>query len=238
MRRVRYTDQEQILEGYLAVPASSVPTASVLMVPTWLNLNESTLLRAEALAQIGYVCLVADLFGAGVLPRPPQQPMDVVGPLLRNRALFRRRLFAALNALRAQPECHPRRVAAVGYCLGGCGALEMARAGADLRGVVSLHGILSSPLPAEAATIKAKVLALHGDDDPLVPIQDVLAFRDEMRAAEANWQLAVYGGARHSFTGEGVFGAATTEAGLHPQSDERSWIATLAFLAEVTQGEG
>lgn len=121
----------------------------------------------------------------------------------------------------------------VGYCLGGCGVLELARAAAPLRGVVSLHGMLTSPLPAQPRTLVSKILVLHGDADPLAPFDQVAAFRDEMRSAEANWELDIYGGARHSFTGEGVLDQTSPEAGLHPQSELRSWRATLEFFREV-----
>jgi dienelactone hydrolase len=102
-----------------------------------------------------------------------------------------------------------------------------------LRGVVSLHGLLSSPLPAQRDTILPKILVLHGDADPLAPFEQLAAFRDEMRLAGANWELDIYGDARHSFTGEGVLDQTSPEAGLHPQSESRSWRATLEFLAEV-----
>jgi dienelactone hydrolase len=232
---VSYCDEKQLLEGYLAAPDSGHPLPGVLLVPSWLNVNESICRRADRLAAAGYLGFVVDLFGAGVRPRPPQPPLEVVGPFLRDRIQFRRRLFAGLSALHRRPECDSHRIAAVGYCVGGCGALELARAGAPLRGVVSLHGILSAPIPAAPNTVVSKILVLHGDADPLATFDQLATFRDEMRTAQANWELDIYGGARHSFTGEGVLDQNSPEAGLHPQSESRSWRATLEFLAEVLQ---
>lgn len=231
--RVSYYDDQQALEGYLATRDSARSLPGVLVVPSWLNVNGSICRRADRLAELGYCALVVDLFGAGVNPGPPQQPMDVVGPFLQDRLRFRRRLFAGLTALQDRPECNADRVAAIGYCLGGCGVLELARAAAPLRGVVSLHGILSTPLPAQSTTVRAKILVLHGDADPIAPFEQLAAFREEMRTAQTNWEVNMYGDARHSFTGEGVLDQNRTEAGLHPQSESRSWQATVEFLNEV-----
>jgi dienelactone hydrolase len=234
---VPYEDDKLPLEGYLAAPSANRRLPGVLLVPSWLNVNESICRRADRVAELGYAAFVADLFGARVRPGPSQSPMEIVGPLLQDRVRFRRRLFAALDALRRRPECDETRIAAIGYCVGGCGVLELARAGAPLRGVVSLHGILNAPLPAQPQTIACKILVLHGDADPLATFEQLAAFREEMRCAEANWELDIYGAARHSFTGEGVLDQTRPEAGLHPQSEARSWRSTLEFLGEVLASE-
>lgn len=189
--RISYQDGERHLEGYLAALPLARNRPGVLVVPSWLNVTESICSRADRLADLGYAVFVADLFGAGVRPSPPQLPLDVVSPFLNNRVNFRRRLFAALTVFQQRPECDGARIAAIGYCIGGCGVLELARAGAPVRGVVSLHGILSAPIPAERA-IKSKILVLHGDSDPVVPFDQLAVFRDEMRSAEANWELDIY----------------------------------------------
>jgi dienelactone hydrolase len=217
----------------LAASAAAIKMPGVLVVPTWLSVTDSIRHRADQLADLGYTVFVADVFGEGVRPKPPQSPLDVIRPFLEDRKFFRERLLAGLEALHTRPECSRTHVAAIGYCLGGCGVLELARSGADLKGVVSLHGVLHSPLPAKPGAIKAKVLVLHGDDDPVAPIEQVIAFRNEMRSAGANWEINIYSNARHSFTGEGVFGEPTPEAGLHSQSDARSWRTLVTFLHEV-----
>ena len=231
--RVSYHDEQQALEGYLAAPDSARNLPGVLLVPSWLNVNDSICRRADRLAELGYVAFVADLFGAGVLPGPPQSPMTVVGPFLDDRLRFRRRLSAALKAFQQRQECNPDCIAAIGYCIGGCGVLELARARAPLRGVVSLHGILNTPIPAQPRTVVSKILVLHGDADPVVPAESVIDFQKEMRLAQANWQINIYGNAKHSFTGEGAAGNTTAEAGLHPQTEARSWQTSIEFLREV-----
>jgi dienelactone hydrolase len=231
--RISYLDEQQALEGYLAAPDRARNLPGVLVVPSWLNFNESICRRADRLAELGYAAFAADLFGAGVQPGPPQSPMTVVGPFLDDRLRFRRRLSAGLRSFQQRPECNADRIAAIGYCIGGCGVLELARAAAPLRGVVSLHGILSAPIPAQRNAVVSKILVLHGDADPVVPFEQLAAFREEMRSSAANWEIDIYGNARHSFTGEGILNQDRPEAGLHPQSESRSWQATLAFLEEV-----
>lgn len=232
-RAVHYRDGDLLLEGYLAVPPSAKHLPGVALVPAWLNITESMCHRADRLAELGYVVFVLDLFGAGVRPGPPQQPREVVLPFLEDRLAFRRRLIAGIEALQDQPECNREEVAAVGYCLGGCGVLELARSGAPLRGVVSLHGELGSCLPAQPGQVTAKVLVLHGDADPVVSFDSVVAFREEMRRVGANWQITLYSDAKHSFTGEGLISRDMPEATFHPQADARSWQATVEFLREV-----
>jgi dienelactone hydrolase len=231
--RVSYSDGQQPLEGYLAAPDSARNLAGVLVVPSWLNVNESICRRADRLAELGYAAFVADLFGARVRPAPPQSPMTVVGPFLDDRLRFRRRLWAGLRAFQQRPECNADRIAAIGYCIGGGGVLELARAAAPLRGVVSLHGILTTPMAAQPKTVVPKILVLHGDADPVAPAESVIDFQKEMRLAQANWQINIYGDAKHSFTGEGAADDRTPEAGLHPQTEARSWQTTIEFLREV-----
>ena len=229
----RYLDGDALLEGYFVAGGPTGELPGVLVVPSWLNVVQSICLRADDLAGRGYAVLVADLFGAGVRPRPPQSPADVVAPVLSDRLGFRRRLLAGVRALQGRPECDADRIAAVGYCLGGCGVLELARAGAPLRGVVAVHAMLDTSLPAAPDSVKPKILVLHGDEDPLAPFEALAGFRREMRTARANWEINLYGHARHSFTGEGLLDAGSPEAKRHPQSDSRSSVATFRFLDEV-----
>jgi dienelactone hydrolase len=220
--RVSYLDEQQALDGYLAAPDSARHLPGVFVVPSWLNVNESICRRADRLAELGYASFVADMFGSGVRPSPPQSPRTVVGPFLEDRLRFRRRLWAGLKAFQQRSECNPHCIAAIGYCIGGCGVLELARAAAPLRVVISLHGILTTPMAAQPKTVVPKILVLHGDADPVVPMESVIAFREEMRLAQANWQINIYADAKHSFTGEGAAGDRTPEAGLHPQTEARS----------------
>lgn len=234
-RTIHYADRSQRLEGYFAPPQSHDPEPGVLIAPTWLSITDSIRQRADRLAALGYAAFVLDVFGAGISPAPPQTPQAVVHPYMSDRRMFRTRLKAGLEVLQHQPECDANRIVAIGYCFGGCAVLELARAGALLRGVVSFHGELDSPLPAQPGVIQAKVLVLHGDADPIVPFEKVVQFREEMRTAGANWEINLYCGAKHSFTGEGAVGSVTPEAGLNPQAEARSWRAMLNFFEEVLQ---
>lgn len=232
----QYSDQPSVpLEGYFTAPAGANPHPGVLIGPSWLNVREGICRRADRIAELGYAVFVADLFGAGVRPGPPQSPMEVVEPLLRDRLQLRRRLLAALSTLQSRPECDRERVAALGYCVGGSAVLELARAGASLRGVISIHGFLDAPVPASPGSVVGKILILHGDADPTAGPDRVAEFCREMRAARANWELDIYGEARHAFTGEGILDQETAEAGVHQQSEARAWRSTVGFLREVLE---
>lgn len=233
-RFIAYVDGEQPLEGYFAPPQNR-GAPGVLIAPTWLSLTDSMHQRADRLAALGYAAFVLDVFGARVRPAPPLTPQTVVHPYMSDRLMFRTRLKAGLEILQQQPECDASRMAAIGYCFGGCAVLELARSGAPLRGVVSFHGELDSPLPAQPGVIQAKILVLHGDADPIVPYEKLIQFREEMRSVNANWEIDIYSGAKHSFTGEGATGANMPEAGFNPQAEARSWQAMLNLLEEVLQ---
>ncbi|WP_301150581.1 dienelactone hydrolase family protein [Mycobacterium simiae] len=231
-RHVDYYDGEQSLRGYFA-PAADGPRPGVLVVPAWLGITDSIRTRVHHLAAAGYSTMAADVFGHPITDLDAG-PRPVVTPFRNDRRYLRRRIRAALDALCAQPECDATSVAAMGYCFGGNAVLELARDQAPVRGVVSFHGELDTPLPAGPGDLVAKILVLTGDDDPVVPFDRVSAFRDEMRAAHADWEIGIYSGARHSFTGEGSLGAERTpEAVLDPQADARSWQRMLDFFVEI-----
>jgi dienelactone hydrolase len=157
----------------------------------------------------------------------------VAGKYKNDRALMRARVQAGLDALAGSELCDPRKVAAIGYCFGGTSVLELARSGADIAGVVSFHGGLDTPTPADAKNIKAKVLVLHGGDDPHVPRKDVEAFKNEMSAAGVDWQLVIYGGAVHAFTNPAAGNDKSRGAAYNADADRRSWEAMRAFFAEI-----
>jgi dienelactone hydrolase len=156
--RASCLDEQQPLEGNLATPDSARDLPGVLVVPSCLNVNESICRRADRLADLGYAAFVADLFGSGVRPAPPESPMKVVGPILNDRLRFRRRLSAGLRAFQERPQCNADHVAAMGSCIGGCVVLELVRAGDPLRGVVPLHGILSTPMAVQPKTVVSKMM--------------------------------------------------------------------------------
>lgn len=231
---VIYEHAGVLLEGYLAWDdALPGKRPGVLVVHQWMGLSDNERLRADMLAALGYVALAADVYGQGVRPADTDQARQQAGKYYGDRALFRGRVAAGLAALKAQPLVDPARTAAVGYCFGGGGVLELARAGADLCGVVSFHGSLDTPLPATAGSIKAKILVCHGAADPFVKPEAVDAFVQEMEAAGADYQLIMYAGAVHAFTQKSAGDDPSRGAAYQEAADARSWRAMQDFLGEV-----
>ncbi len=233
-RTIEYHDGDKVLEGYLAYDdAVTGKRPGVLIVHEWTGHNPYVRKRAEQLAKLGYVAFALDMYGKGVLARDRQEAARMAAPFKKDRAKMWSRALAGLEVLRKQPQVDPRRLAAIGYCFGGTTVLELARAGADLAGVVSFHGDLSSPSPADAKNIKCKVLVLHGADDPFVPPEQVKAFEDEMRKAAVDWQLVKYGDAVHSFTNPGAGTDKAAGAAYNARADRRSFQAMLTFFNEI-----
>jgi dienelactone hydrolase len=221
------------LQGYLAVDAASTERRpGVLIMHDWLGLQEYPKVRAQMLARLGYVAFAADIYGSGVRPGP-QDGAKVSGSFYGDPALVRARATAGLDQLLANPLVDPGRIAVIGYCFGGFVALELARSGADIAGVVPFHGVLSTPSADGAANIRAKVLVLAGGSDPVVPDEQIVEFKRTMRAApQVDWQLISYSGAQHAFT---LPEANSPEHGAayHPVAERRSWAAMRAFFDEI-----
>jgi len=233
-RAVEYRQGDAVLEGWLAFdPAAAGKRPGVVVIPNWMGVNAQAKASAEKLARLGYVALVADIYGKGIRPASSKEAGPLAGKYKGDRPLLRARVNAALDELRRQPGVDVARLAAIGYCFGGTTALELARSGAPVAGVVSFHGGLGSPTPADARQIKGKVLALHGADDPYVKEDEVKGFEDEMRAAGVDWQLVKYSNAVHSFTDQDAGSDNSKGAAYNAAADRRSWEAMKDFFAEV-----
>jgi dienelactone hydrolase len=231
---VAYQQGETTLEGWLVYNAAvKEKRPGVLVVHQWKGLTAYEKKRAEMLAELGYVVLCADIYGKGVRPQDNAAAGQEAGKFKQNRALLRDRVQAGLAALKQQPQVDAKRVAAIGYCFGGTTVIELARSGAELAGVVSFHGGLDSPTPADGKNIRTKVLVLHGADDPYVPAKDLQAFEEEMRAGKVDWQLVKYGGAVHSFTDWNLKESTMPGAQYNESADRRSWEAMQEFFAEL-----
>jgi dienelactone hydrolase len=233
-KAVQYKQGDAVLEGWSVYDdAVQGKRPAVLVFHAWKGLGDYEKKRAEMLAKLGYNVFAADIYGQGIRPQTPQAAGAEASRYKNDRPLLRARARAALEVLARHELTDPKRIAAIGYCFGGTSALELARSGADIVGVVSFHGGLSSPTPADARNIKAKVLALHGADDPAVPPAEVAAFEQEMRQGGVDWQLTLYGGAVHAFTDWTVGTDNSKGAAYNERADRRSWEAMKQFFAEI-----
>jgi dienelactone hydrolase len=231
---IEYKEGDTTLEGYLAYDtAGAAKKPGVLVVHDWTGLRETMKKKAEALAKLGYVAFAADIYGKGVRPTDPTEAGKTAGIYKNNRTLLRARATAGLNELEKQPNVDKSKIAAIGFCFGGTTVLELARSGADINGIVTFHGGLDSPHPEDGKNIKAKVLILHGADDPYVPADQVKAVESELTNAKVDWQLVKYSGAVHSFTIPEAGNDNSKGAAYNERADKRSWQAMRDFFNEI-----
>jgi dienelactone hydrolase len=231
---VDYNQGDTALRGYLAYD-DATPTVrpGVLIVHEWTGEGAYVEGRARQLAQLGYVAFACDIYGKDVHPTAMKDAAATSSIYKKDRALTRARVEAGLDILRRNKLVDVHRIAAIGYCFGGMCALELARSGADIAGVVVFHGALDTPTPQDAANVKCRILALQGGDDPNVPQPVVEAFEQEMRAAHVDWQLVQYGNTVHAFTNPAAGNDNSRGAAYNPESDRRSWRAMLDFFGEI-----
>ncbi|MBL9143193.1 MAG: dienelactone hydrolase family protein [Verrucomicrobiaceae bacterium] len=233
-KTVEYTSAGVLCEGLHVVDNAKTGTLpSVLVVHQWTGVSENEKMRARMLAELGYNVFVADVYGKGVRPPGPPASAKEAGKYKADRALLRQRLNDALAELKKLPQTNASKLAAIGYCFGGTGVIELARSGAEVSGVVSFHGGLDSPTPADGKNIKGEVLALHGADDPFVPAADVKAFEDELTSAGVKYELVKYPGAVHAFTQKAAGDDPKKGAAYNADADTKSWLAMKAFFDRI-----
>jgi dienelactone hydrolase len=226
-QRVAYEHDGTELDGYIAVDDSNdSPRPGILVLHDWTGEGEYTQARAQMLARLGYVAMVADLYGKGVRPTGDDAAAEA-GLYYGNLPLLRARVAAGLEKLAAHPSVDPSNIVVIGYCFGGSAAIEFARTGADVSGVVSFHGGLIAHDPADVDAISAPLLILTGASDPVVPDEAVLAFQEELRTApDVEWELVSYSGAPHAFT-------LPESDNYRAVADARSWHSFVGFLDQV-----
>lgn len=233
-KTVEYKDGDVVLQGYVASDdAVQGKRPGILVVHDWMGIGDETRRRCDMLAQLGYVAFAADVYGKGVRPANADEAGKLAGKYKGDRALYRKRLNLALDQLKKDLLVDPAKLAVIGYCFGGTGALELARSGADVKGVVSFHGGLDSLKPEDAKAIKGRVLILHGADDPFVPAADIAAFQEELRKANVDWTMIYYGGAVHAFTNPGAGTDNSKGAAFNAKADARSWQAMAGFFEDL-----
>jgi dienelactone hydrolase len=234
-RTVDYQDEKgTALEGYVVYDdAKSDPRPGVIVVHDWRGLTDYTKKRADMLAQLGCVAFAADIYGKGVHLTSVPEYSKTIGIYKGDRALYRMRERAAYEAFLKQPEVDPARIAAIGYCFGGTGVIEMVRDGLPVLGVVSFHGGLDSRPVTEGKTMQAKVLALCGADDPFEPAADMTAFEQQLRENNVDYVIVKYAHAVHAFTDPGVDAMHLDGAKYNAVADRRSWQAMRDFLNEL-----
>ncbi len=231
---IDYKSQDTVLEGYIAYNKSlEGKRPGIVLVPDWMGVAEHYDKIADKLADLGYVALVADVYGKGVRPKNAEEAAALATKYRSDRGLMRQRVLAALDELKKNPMVDEKRIATIGYCFGGTAVLELARSGAPIVGVVTFHGGLDTPTPDDAKNIKGKVLVLHGADDPYVPPAQVAAFQEEMRKGGVDWQMIFYADAVHSFTNPSAGTDKSTGNAYNEKADKRSWEAMKSFFKEI-----
>jgi dienelactone hydrolase len=231
--KVAYTDDDTVLEAFFAFDDSITERRpAVLIGHTWVGRNEFVAEKARALAKLGYVGFALDMYGKGVIGSSSEENANLMQPFMDDRSLLQKRMKVAFATVKKLPWVDDSKVAAIGYCFGGLCVLDLARTGVDIKGVVSFHGLLDAPDNTQGNKIKAKILALHGRDDPMGLPDQVLAFQEEMTQAGADWQFVSYGHTVHAFSNP-----AANDPGFgtvyQADADMRSWQAMMNFLAEI-----
>jgi dienelactone hydrolase len=232
---ITYESGGTALKGVLAWDdAAKGKRPGVVVVHEWWGLNKHARAQAERLAKAGYVAFALDMFGGGKSTTHPKDAMAFVQEATKEPGVAAARFDAGLDVLKKQPQVDPEKIAAFGYCFGGGVALNMARAGADLDAVVTFHGVLKpADGPAQPGKVKPAILVQAGGADPMVPPEQVKAFEEEMKSADANVKVVTYPNAKHGFTNPDAGKAGVEGLAYDRDADRKSWDAAIKFLHQV-----
>lgn len=231
---IEYYDGETLLEGYYVYNDSHAGRRpAILVAHDWSGKNEFACTKANELAELGYAAFALDMFGKGKFGKTKEEKSALIQPLMQNRAALQKRILAAFKTVTELEQSDFQKIGAIGFCFGGLCALDLARAGADVKAVVSFHGLLqASEKKLPPHPIIAQVLALHGYDDPMVTPETVMTFAREMTSAGVDWEINMYGNTLHAFTNPEAndpgFGTV-----YNKKSATRAWSAMKSFLNEI-----
>lgn len=238
-KEIDYRSNGQVLKGYLAYDKKiKGKRPGVLVVHEWWGHNEYARKRARMLADLGYTAFALDMYGDGKQAGHPDEAGKFAQEVSSNKEIAEKRFMAALNLLRSQETVISDQIAAIGYCFGGGVVLHMARTGADLDGVVSFHGSLTTDTPAKPGIVQASILVLHGADDPFITPEQVEQFKQEMQEAGVDYKFVSYPGVRHSFTNPDAdsYGEKfKIPLKYDPEADKLSWAEMQAFFKLLFQ---
>ena len=233
IQSVAYKDGNQNLNGFSSKPKkANADNSGILILPAWMGIDDHSKEVAQQLADLGHHTFIADIYGEGNYPKNSSEAGKQAGNYKNNVADYHRRIQLALDQL-IKAGANKDKIVVIGYCFGGTGAIEVARAGLNVKGVVSFHGGLGKAEDRIISEIKPKVLVLHGADDPFVSEKEILAFQKEMKDAKADWQMVYYSGAVHSFTNKKAGNDNSKGAAYNELADKRSFVHFLSFLKEI-----
>jgi dienelactone hydrolase len=233
LKPIAYSDDSQKLEGLLAMPSKvNNNKAGVLLLPAWMGIENNAKENATELAKLGYITFVADIYGVDKRPTNTKEAGAIAGSFKKDYKSYQRRIQLALDQL-IKSGANPDKIAVIGYCFGGSGAIEAVRANFKVKGVVSFHGGLGRDATRTIEPIIPKVLVLHGADDFYVPDTEIKAFQQEMRTAKADWQMVYYANSVHAFTHKDAGNDNSKGAAYNEKAAKRSWIAMLDFFKEI-----
>ncbi|RDI05593.1 dienelactone hydrolase family protein [Flavobacterium sp. AG291] len=233
LKPVSYHDGNQKLNGFASQPSKSLSKKpGILILPAWKGISNHSKETAEKLAGLGYHAFIADIYGEGNYPSNVEEAGKQSGKYKNDYKLYQKRISLALEQL-VKSGANADNIVIIGYCFGGTGALEAARGGLPVQGVVSFHGGLGKDASRPNEPVKTKVLVLHGADDPYVPQKDIDAFQKEMKDGKADWQMVYYGNAVHAFTEKESGNDNSKGAAYNEKADKRSWSDFMVFLNEL-----
>ena len=230
-KNVSYFDGSLECIGHLSIPESTISVPLVLVAHTWKGRSEFEDQKVQALNALGYAALSIDIYGGGVNGQSAEENRALIEPFVSDRKLFRQRLISAVEFAKNIDGVDASKIAMIGFCFGGLASIELARSGYDLSGCVSFHGLLNQSTES-INKVNSRLLVLHGDKDPMVSSEQILALQVEMTQSEADWQFISYGNTYHAFTNPLANDVAMGTVYNH-DSDKRSWIAMTNFLEEV-----